>query len=511
MKKAARMVTRMTAVVASLALAGIVNAAELKLATDIVVVGAGSAGLTAAVQGAEKGKKVILLEKNAFVGGCSAFAEGLYGVESEWQRLAAIPLTRDQEYRDQMHKQFYFVDPFKNRDFIEGSAENLDWLAKHDIKFQIIHESMRKAPTWHVIGNYKGQNHGAALIAALKDHADKLGVDTRLETPATSLIKNDKGEIVGVTAKNKNGDTLTITSKAVILATGGFGDDPKKVHDWLHFDSKLIGPSVAMKKQGDGIQMAIDAGSRLGEVSWIGHTHAKGKGLDFLSNLYTTSWQPNLWVNSDGNRCADESVVFCFIDSANAIYSQYGHSVWSIFDENAVKYMMEKGIDSGIGVLIPVGAKLTNLRKDIDKALAAGSDVFKAASSPEALAKQIGVPAENLKASIERYNHACDEGHDAEFGKNRQYLRKMDTSKLYAIKLIPAFFSTWGGLNTNRKHEVLDANNKPMPGLYATGLDVSGMVGPTYSGWTSGYAFGFASYSGRHAALNAVAKMDGKK
>jgi fumarate reductase flavoprotein subunit len=508
--KSSRIIARMTALTAAMAMAGFAGAAQ-KLTADIVVVGAGSAGLSAAVQAAEKGKKVVLLEKNPFVGGCSAFAEGLYGVESEWQRLASIPLTRDQEYLDQMHKQFYVVDPFKNRDFIEGSAENLDWLAKHDIKFQLIHESMRKLPTWHVIGEYKGVNHGAALVKALKDHADKLGVDTRLATPATSLIKNKKGEIIGVKAKGRDGE-ITITSKAVILASGGFGDDPEKVRDWLHRDPKAIGPSVPIGKTGDGIKMALAAGADMGNVSFIGHTHAHGHGLKFLSNLYTTSWQPaTMWVNSDGNRCADESVTFCFIDSANIIYEQFGHHVWSIFDEGQVKYMMEKGIDSGIGVLVPVGAKLKDLKKDIDEALAANSDVFKAAGSVEELARKIGVPADALKASLEKYNRACDNQHDGEFHKNRTYLRKLDPTKLYAIQLSAGFFSTWGGLRTNRMHEVLDTHNKPIPGLYAAGLEVSDMVGPTYSGWTSGYAFGFASYSGRHAALNAAKKIDGGK
>jgi fumarate reductase flavoprotein subunit len=86
-------------------------------------------------------------------------------------------------------------------------------------------------------------------------------------------------------------------------------------------------------------------------------------------------------------------------------------------------------------------------------------------------------------------------------------MRPLNTKKLYAIKLRSYFFSSYGGLVTSRDHQVLDKNNKPIQGLYAVGLEVSNMVGPTYTTWTSGHAFGFASYSGRHAALNAVAAM----
>lgn len=484
-----------------------VAAAEHKLSTDILVVGAGSAGLTAAVQAAEKGKKVILLEKNPIVGGSSQFAEGLFAVGSEWNRLRSDPLTKEEAFKTLMEKHFYAIDAAKTKDYVEGSEENISWLANHGIKFEVVRMTPWEEATWHVISDYKGTNHGAGLIKGLKDAADKAGVDLKVATPATDLILKD-GAVVGAKAKDGKGDTYTIQAKAVILATGGFGDDPKKIKEWAHRDPEGWKSSVPINKTGDGIQMALNAGAAMGNVSFVGHLGTEGKGIKLLSNLYATSWQPSaLWVNDKGNRFTNEDVALSFSQAANAIYAQPHHYGWSIFDDSQVKYMMEKGVDSGIGVLVPVGQKLPDLQKEIDAAVEIKSDGFKAADSIAQLAKELGVPEENLQKAVESYNKSCEVGHDGEYYKAKAYLRPLNTKKLYAIKLKAYFFSSYGGLNTNRNHQVLDKDGNPIKGLYATGLEVSDMVGPTYSTWSSGHAFGFASYSGRHAALNAVKEI----
>lgn len=489
----------------SLCFGAMVCAAEHELNTDILVVGGGSAGLSAAVQGAESGKKVILLEKNGMVGGSSAFAEGLFAVESEWNRLRSDTLTKEEAFKTLMEKHFYGIDAKKTRDYVYGSAENIDWLSKHGIKFEVVRMTPWEEATWHVISDYKGKNHGAGLIAGLKDSADKLGVETHLNTPATELILNKNGEVIGAKAKDKKGDTYLIHAKAVILASGGFGDDPKKIKDWAHRDPEGWKSSVPIGKTGDGIQMALNAGAELGNISFVGHLGTEGKGIKLLSDLYATSWQPSaLWVNSDGNRFANEDVAFSFSQAANAIYSQHGHYGWSIFDESQVKYMMEHGVDSGIGVLVPVGKKLPNLQKEIDAAVAMNSDNFKAADSIAQLATEINVPVQNLEAAVASYNRGCEVHHDGEYFKDVKYMRPLNTKKLYAIKLKAYYFSSYGGLRTNRDHQVLNKANKPIKGLYAAGLEVSDMVGPTYSTWSSGHAFGFASYSGRHAAIHAA-------
>ena len=261
-----------------------------------------------------------------------------------------------------------------------------------------------EAATWHVISDYKGTNHGAGLIKGLKDAADKAGVETKLGTPATELILNKEGAVVGAKAADKKGNTYTISAKAVILATGGFSDDPQKVKNWAHRDPEGWKSSVPIGKTGDGIVMATKAGAAMGNVSFVQHLGTEGKGIKFLGNLYATSWQPSaLWVNCDGNRFSNEDVAFSFAQAANAIYAQPHHYGWSIFDDSQVQYMMKKGVDSGIGVLVPVGQKLPNLQKEIDDAVAVKSDGFKTADSVAQLAKELGVPEANLQKAMEQY------------------------------------------------------------------------------------------------------------
>lgn len=344
-------------------------AAQKTMSADIVVVGAGSAGLTAAVQAAEKGAKVIVLEKNPFVGGNSQHAEGLFGVESEYNRLRSDPLTREHAFRSYLERHQYEVDAPLVRDFIYGSGENIDWMHKHNVNFRVVRMTPWEESTWHEILEYKGSIHGTALVKAMKDNADKLGIQTLLGTPAKSLIVNKKGEVVGVTAQSDT-ETITINAKAVILASGSFDENKKLLREWAGRDPEHWKASLPIGKTGDGILMALEAGAQRGPVSFIGHLGTEGKAINFASHLYTTSWQPSaLWVNSDGKRFINEDVAFSFSQAANVIYTQYGHHAWSIFDESQVDYMINRGVDSGVGVIVPVGAKMTKLREEMKAAL----------------------------------------------------------------------------------------------------------------------------------------------
>ena len=479
-------------------------AAEHALTADVVVVGGGAAGMAASVRAAERGAKVILLEKNQMLGGGASYAEGLFGAATRWQRAKnyGFPVTGAAKYLQRFHH--YLSDAKMNRTYLEGSALVLDWLAQHDIRFEAIQVSPAETLTWHVIGKYKNLEHGAAYIEALKDHADKLGVKTMLATPAKDLVMKD-GKVTGVVAADAKGDTYRIASKAVILATGGFGDSPELRARYLGVKPENVKPSVPLLKTGDGITMGLKVGADETSKTAVMHPGTEGKGIDFLGNIYVMTWQPaNLWVNSRGERFAPETLSFEFALAGNAIRSQHGNYGWTIFDEKSIEYAEKEGADVGIGVIIPTLTKLTNLKKELDAAIAAGSESVKSAGSAAELARQIGVPAEALEKTIERYNGFAKTGSDTDFFKEELWLRPIEGKRLYAVKIRPYFFTTCGGLRADTDMSVLDKADKPIPGLYVAGVDAGGLYGDTYTTWTSGHAFGFAAWSGYTAANSAT-------
>ncbi|HBC69090.1 MAG TPA: FAD-binding dehydrogenase, partial [Sutterella sp.] len=315
------------------------------------------------------------------------------------------------------------------------------------------------------------------------------------------------GKVAGVKAKGKN-DTYTITAPNVILATGGFGDNPKLVKELLGYDPARVKSSVPLNKTGDGYLMATAVGADTTKATAVMHHGADGKGISFLGNLYVMSWQPaNIWVNNRGERFAPETLAFEFSLAGNAIASQYRNEAWAIFDDAAIDYVKTEGVDVGVGVLIPTMTKLDKLSEEIDAAVAAKSDAVKKAASLDDLAAQIGVPAETLKATVAQYNKAAADQHDGEFFKLAPWMRPVGKGSLYAIKIRPYWFCTLGGLRTDRSLAVLDKADRPIPGLYATGAEVGNVYGDTYTTWTSGHLFGFAAWSGKTAAENAVKSL----
>jgi fumarate reductase flavoprotein subunit len=234
------------------------------------------------------------------------------------------------------------------------------------------------------------------------------------------------------------------------------------------------------------------------------HPAIKGKGIPQIGALVGMSWEPNLWVNKYGKRFTDETVVHNFSMAGNAIESQRDSFVWSIFDENVIKYVEEEGTRTGVGVLVPVRTKLVNLRDEIKSALEAGSDKVVMADTIDELAEKIKVNPANLKKSISDYNLIKEKNFDPAYVRDPATVLPITTPKYYAIKVQPYFFVSLGGVNVDTKLEVTDKNDDVIKGLYAAGCDVGGVYGSTYTLWASGSAYSFAATSGRISGAEAA-------
>jgi fumarate reductase flavoprotein subunit len=261
---------------------------------------------------------------------------------------------------------------------------------------------------------------------------------------------------------------------------------------------------------GDGIRMAWEAGAaeegmgllELFRVGPIGPDHPMKNQIEFAAG------QPDLWVNSRGERFCDESIAFYDTSVGNANARNREGYTYSLFDDSVIQRLLEKGIDRGIAMENPPGTRPANIYEELNTALErGGTDVF-AADSIEALAMKIGADPAVLKGTVDEYNKFCEKGHDDLFAKDPKYLRPIRGPKFYAVKARTVFLGTLGGIKINQKMEVVDKKHKVIPGLYAVGFDAGGMWGDSYSiRNSSGASAGFAINSGRIAGRNALKYM----
>lgn len=494
-------------VAVAIVVSGSAFAADKKITTDIVIVGGGSTGLAAAVTAAEGGAKVVVLEKNPFLGGSSSFAEGLFGVETEQTRQASYGLGKDEAFKHMIEFGHYKVDAPLLRQFVNGTADNIAWLEERGVSFKVIQISPTEPLAWHIIQPKGHYALGGALITTLQKQAADKGVTFMLRTPATKLIYSGD-RVTGVEAVDARGNKVIVNAKAVIIGSGGFGNSKKKIKEWTKFDPEAHRPILPLNKTGDGIQMAKDVGAATEGENLMLFPGTEGKGIRPLGNIFATTWNPaNLWVNTHGERFVDEAVALSFAQAGNAISRQVGHYAWAIFDDAMADGLMTKGMDYSIGVLVPVTTKLKNLREEIKVAIGADSDSFKAAASIEELAGKLGVPVENLRKTYADYNKYAANGYDKQLLKDHRYMKPVNNGKLYAVKVMPYHFTSIGGIRVNQQMAVIDSNEEPIKGLYAGGNDVGGLYSDTYTLWASGHAYAWAVYSGRMAAQNALATI----
>jgi fumarate reductase flavoprotein subunit len=473
---------------------------------DFIVVGAGGAGLAAAVVAADGGARVAVLERLHVTGGATAFATGTFAVESKLQKRLGIHITTDEAFRQHMFYTHYLSNPRLVRAIIDKSANTIDWLEERGTEFIEPEAFFPGAPrTWHTM-----KLDGRGITKALEETARDLGVLIHFRTRAKNLIM-EEDRVVGIRAEDQDGNTIEYHAKAVLIADGGFANNEAMMEEHTQAGSHTIEMAVGqIGKEGDGIRMAWDAGAakegasllQLGPPRVVKKTQkGKSKKDRFDKHITAILRQPFLWVNANGDRFLDESEL-SFPHIGNAMSKQPGQVLFNVFDDASRKRLEKEGIKAGVGMYSDQGMKIP----DVLQAMQMSIDDEEAwiADSIVELAEKMDVDSKRLKATVDEYNGYCDQGRDALFAKDHDYLEPVRTSPLYAIKGHPTHVGTLGGIRINHKTEVIKAGSQTgldvIPGLYAAGNVAGGMYGDTYdASHTIGLTSAFAVISGRIA------------
>lgn len=475
-----------------------------KMETDIVVVAAGAAGLAAAVAAAQGGARVIALEKGSTTGGTGNMGMGPLGIESRHTRLKQFKPTRDEAFEVFMNYTHWRVDAQLVRAYLNKSGDTIHWLEDLGVEFVEPASYFPSAyPTWHLIKPATGKPGpmaSATMMRTLTERAKEMGVKILLQTPAQKLIKEDN-RIVGVLAEDPAGEAVEIRSAAVIIATGGFGDNPKMIKKFTGYQfGKDLHSFRIPGMEGDGMRMAWEAGADRSEMT-MELIYGMPDVMTIGPELHEACRQPHLMVNLLGERFINEAILPNTTFTGNAISIQKDRCAFLVFDD-AIREIMEKDFDF-LSVVFPF-QRIADFRQKMQDAMDGGYPYLFMADTIEELAEKSGIDHEGLQATVGTYNRFCEKGYDKLFNKDHRYLRPIQTPPFYAAQFFPSAYGSLGGIKINAKTEVIDKNWKPLPGLYAAGTDACAIYGDSYVFVLPGNTMGFALNTGRIAAENAL-------
>lgn len=471
--------------------------------TQICIVGGGPTGLAAAVQAAEDGAEVLVIEKAAAVGGAANMGMGPLGIGTKYQRRDMQDITVEKAFDMIMTYTHYMVDARVVKRYFEQSAETIEWLEDKGVEFEGAFRYFPQAePTWHIVKTDQGIGPRAAsfMNKALYETAQELGVKFLLETPAKKLIKED-GAVTGVIAVDKSGKEITIEAKAVIVCTGGAGGNPefiKKETGW-DFGKNMFNfaiPGIV----GDGLKMMWEAG--VDKLPVRIEQAANFEGIDELPQaIPNVMLQPNLLVNMHGKRFMNEGYMQNATFLSNAVGQQKDAVGFSIVDSSIVKYYIRNGVDN-VSLVRP-DPDVSGFMDGIKQAVETGNEGIIVADSIEELAEKAGIDVDNLVDTVDEYNDYCDSV-DEEFFKEKRYLRPITKAPFYCAKVRPGGYGTVGGVRINENCECCDSDFEPIEGLYAAGADACNFYNDSYMFLLPGNSMGWSVNSGRIAGMEAA-------
>ena len=454
---------------------------------DAVIVGAGGAGLSAAIELADANMEVIVFEKQPTVEDSSTYLCG--GVVS----FAGTDLQAKQKVNDSdalLFKDFMETGLFKSNEklvklYVKHQLDTYKWLNDMGIRFTSVEAvAGMSVPRAHRFEPRDSMN-------ILQKVAESKGVKISFGTSVMDLVVDEAGTVTGVSAKYKTGLKNVKARKGVILATGGFGRDVERLRSIDPRFANVI-PLMAIGDTGDGHRMAEELGAFITDIESIKPTfglHITATTNDKLSLMY---YLGAIIVNKQGKRFVNESLSYKDV-GINAMGQTDGVGI-QIFDEKIYKYGVEQAsnwIHPHYGLMV-----LDEGRRN----LAVKADTI------EELASKLKIPPKTLRETIERYNSDVDGGKDQEFGRTTLRggvgsIQKIDAAPFYAFESKGAFPGIYAGIVVDEDMHVL-THQGIIPGLYAAGEIVGGFHGHSYM---TGTGVGKALISGRVAGVS-VAK-----
>lgn len=462
---------------------------------DVVVVGAGGAGMTAAITAAAEGKSVVVLESQSMVGGNSVRATGgmnaaktVYQDENEFGESAGVEKTLKtaaEKYADnetitalaktvseqwaayQANPTGYFDsvelmeldtmiggkginDPELVETLCANSADAIDWLDEHGITLHNVSSfggaSVKRI---HRPVNAEGKtvSVGSYMIPLLQENCEKAGVKMMLDTTATEILTDANGAAVGVKATGASGETVTVNAKAVVLATGGFGANLDMV---VKYKPELKGfmTTNAPGIRGQGIEMAQAIGAATVDMDQI-QIHPTVEANTAALITEGLRGDGAILINEEGKRFIDEVGTRDVVSAAEI--AQTGSYSWLVVDQAMAD------ASSVIQGYIKKGYTVTG-------------------ATYEELGKAMGVDAAAFAETMEKWNGYVEAKNDPDFGRT-SFANPLNTAPYYAVKVTAGVHHTMGGLKINANTEVLNEKGEVIPGLFAAGEVTGGVHG----------------------------------
>lgn len=444
--------------------------------TDIVIIGSGGAGLSAAIEATNSGAKVIVVEKNAFMGGNTNYATGgMNAAGTKYQEAKGIEDSPELHFQDTMKGGHDKNDPALLKVFTDKAADTVYWLEELGAKLSEIGRSGGQSVD-RIHKGPEGMPIGTHLMKVFANQVEKLNIEVRLNTKAVEII-SEGNKVTGIKVENKNGNTYTINAKAVILASGGFGANPDIVTKYKP-ELEGFGTTNQPGATGDVLSMLEKLDIALTDMKEI-QTHPTV--VPRINEMITEGVRGDgaILVNRDGKRFINELETRDTV--SKAILSQEGKSAFLIFDQQVVDTAsaIKKYSDAGL---------LTE------------------ATSLKELGEKLKINATELEGTIAAYNEYYKGQNDSEFGR-RLLNVELTKAPFYGVEVSPAIHHTMGGIKINTNTEVINNSGNVVEGLYAAGEVTGGIHGGNRIG---GNAVTDITVFGKIAGKNAAEAIKGR-